>query len=624
MRHHKRYQHIRHLACTGTLGLLLAACGSDGTTPAQSPTTTSVSGVAATGAPITSGNIVLHCQNNWNEGTTTDNDGKWSMIVPSANLPCAVKASNSGGSEIYYSFTVGTGSAIVTNVTPLTSLALARANGATVDDTWFNALNDGGRLALSTGLSAAITALGTALNTQSYTLPANFNPFAASFTATTGNDYDDLLEELKAAISAAATDFTALLANFAAGTGLPASVAVPPSSGSATASGTLTTGNILSPNLSPNTDGFSVAVDYESITYTFLADDIVNNISYNHDLSIETDLNGNISNLTYRDGRLLGNKSLVCGSDYGKPCPGVSITPTLASKSVSIAFTNASMTLYNVGTMTTETASFNGTLTGALPSTYVFSTRDLPRSTDGTLNINGSDEAVLSASVGISSAPIPNGVYTVSSTEIRSQSGKLTFTRNTTTPTTGSPTTTDSLTYLKAGGVGANDLYQCDNCVTAMTVTESGGFTSIKFQDVVMKSFGTGADITLNNTLSIGSTSGSLTAGADSLTFNDSSVYSEGATVTYRFTTPTNTSVVTIDLKQGTSTAAMISVQHGGKLYTCYEQAQPILGAPACGSGITMSVDRRTLTLTGISLNSGKFGGNLPLSISGALTSQGI
>lgn len=219
---------ILSAACLLGGSLLLAACGSDdsttstssgGTPPAAS--TSTVSGVAATGAPIAGGSIVLHCQNSWNEGTTTNSNGEWSMVVPSANLPCAIKASTAGaGSQSFYSFTTGSGSSIVTNITPLTSLALAKT-GFTPNDAWFNALNNAGLQSLASNIAAAVTALQSALQTAGYTLPAGFNPFSVAFTATAGNGYDDLLEEIKAALADASTDLPTLLASFASGGSLP-------------------------------------------------------------------------------------------------------------------------------------------------------------------------------------------------------------------------------------------------------------------------------------------------------------------------------------------------------------------------------------------------------------------
>lgn len=223
-----KYAKTLKRATTGALiasGLLLSACGSDssntssgGSTPAS--TSSTVSGVAATGAPLAGGSIVLHCQNSWNEGATADSNGAWSIAVPSANLPCAVKATPAGGGQSYYSFTLSSGSSVVTNVTPLTSLALAKT-GITPDDAWFNALNDGGRQALATSIASAITALKTALDNAGYTLPSGFNPFNVTFTASAGNAYDDLLEAIKAALADASTDLPTLLASVASGGNLP-------------------------------------------------------------------------------------------------------------------------------------------------------------------------------------------------------------------------------------------------------------------------------------------------------------------------------------------------------------------------------------------------------------------
>lgn len=387
--------------------------------------------------------------------------------------------------------------------------------------------------------------------------------------------------------------------------------------GNATASGSITTSNANSPDFSPQADGFSVEVSAEKIIYTFIA----TSTGGNHDLSVETDLGDNIKALTYRDGNRLGSmKSLVCGSNYSKPCAGITITSVPASKSATITFADTSVTLRDSVTMTTETAIFNGSLTGTLPAGYALSTSDLPRSTDGTLNIDGSNNPVLSTDTSFSSHTIPAGLYTVTGIEMRTRNGKLSLSK--TVNPAGSPTTTYSLIYTESG-----TSYLCQNCEAALAVTESGGFKQIKLQDAVMKAPLSSATITLNNTIIIGSTSGTLSSSQipEGFTPLISSVYSKGDLLTYRFSGDNNAQTMTIELKQGTNTPAMISVQSGGKLYTCYETAQPILGTPACGGSITISTDRRTLTLGNISLNSGKFAGNSGLIITSAtLTNQGL
>ncbi|MGH8491747.1 MAG: hypothetical protein ACRERR_01385 [Moraxellaceae bacterium] len=623
-------------ACLIGSSLLLAACGSsdDSSTSSAAPTATSstVSGVAATGAAIAGGSIVLHCQNNWNEGTTTNSNGEWSILVPTANLPCAIKASNSGASESYYSFTVGSGSTIVTNVSPLTSLALANATGATVDDAWFNALNDSGRQALTTGLPAAITALGAALSAQSYALPASFNPFTATFTAAAGDDYDDLLEQLKAAIAASGTDFAALLADFAAGASLPAPAdnTETPSGGATTASGSITSSNSSSPDFTPQSDGFGIEVDYESITYTFKTTRLVGSASYTHSITIETDVRKNITELTYVDGSRLGvSSSIVCGINYGKPCSGITITATPASKSVTVTFSDATLALRTGATLGADTI-FNGSLTGTMPAAAAFSISDLPRATTGTPTINNISEAIISTKLGMSSSAIPNGIYTVTTIEMLTAEGSFTLSRNRTIPNTGTATEVRTLLYQKAGVAGGNSIYSCANTnCSGLTLLEEDGTLSIQLNAISFENYGSLPALTINGTITIGASSGSLTSSAEGIfTPADSSISSTDGVLEYRFNSIGNVStdnilVVTVSVRGNVLSGVSVSAK-GGKLYTCTENGEAFLGWPACGGSIVLSNGRRTLTLSEVNLNTGKYSGNLALTLSGTLTNQGL
>lgn len=186
--------------------LLLAACGSSDS-GSSSNGTTSISGSAATGAAMTSGTVELSCKNGLKKsGIAISASGVWSTTIPTANLPCAVKASD--GTNTYYSFTVGNGSSIVSNVTPLTTLALAQILGATpaslfatLSATDLAKLND-------SAINTAISALNTAL--ADYALPAGFNPVTSPLTAATttqgGNAYDGLLDQFNAALGATTLD----------------------------------------------------------------------------------------------------------------------------------------------------------------------------------------------------------------------------------------------------------------------------------------------------------------------------------------------------------------------------------------------------------------------------------
>lgn len=198
------FQDVTRPALLICISAMLSACGGGGSSGKEGasgdPSNTTVSGAAATGAAMPNASIELRCKNNWTGNTTTNAAGQWSQVVPSENLPCAVKAYD--GSQTFYSFTTGSGATVTSNVTPLTSLALAKT-GTLPDDAWFNALTDDGLQSFSDNLASAISSLISALEQRGYVLPAGFNPLTTLLTPATenqlGNDHDQLLDELKTA-----------------------------------------------------------------------------------------------------------------------------------------------------------------------------------------------------------------------------------------------------------------------------------------------------------------------------------------------------------------------------------------------------------------------------------------
>lgn len=195
--------------------LMLAACGNDDDKTGAGSTT--ITGTAATGAPMSGADIQLLCLNNGTASTTANTLGNFTVRVPTVNLPCAISATPAGGGQSYFSLTSGSGN-VTTNVSPLTSLALALA-GITPDPTWFAALDNTELQALAAALNAVVSGLNTALS--GYGLPANFNPFSSPLLAATsgqaGNDYDRLLEQLQAALNDADQSFASLLASASSG-----------------------------------------------------------------------------------------------------------------------------------------------------------------------------------------------------------------------------------------------------------------------------------------------------------------------------------------------------------------------------------------------------------------------
>ena len=108
----------------------LVACGggsgSDGTT--SSPMT--FAGTAASGAAIAGGTVDIKCAAG--TGTaTTGTDGKYTLTLDEATLPCALQVTAADGTA-YRSVQAGTGAggSFTVNITPLTELLVARLAGA--------------------------------------------------------------------------------------------------------------------------------------------------------------------------------------------------------------------------------------------------------------------------------------------------------------------------------------------------------------------------------------------------------------------------------------------------------------------------------------------------------------
>lgn len=196
--------------------VLLVACSDDDPPAGASSGTTGITGTAATGLAMAGATIELRCTGGLNRtGITADGSGNWSTSVPTANLPCVVKAADD--THTYYSFTVGSGSSLVVNVTPLTTLALARIL-LTDPNGLFATLADGDLADLnSTVINDVIAALNAAL--AGYALPSGFNPVTTLLVAATGsqdgNHYDNLLEQFNDALGA--TTLASLISGAATG-----------------------------------------------------------------------------------------------------------------------------------------------------------------------------------------------------------------------------------------------------------------------------------------------------------------------------------------------------------------------------------------------------------------------
>ncbi len=215
--------HMSHAVLSACLILLAAGCGpgkaenngNNGTT-----TPTSLTGVAATGAPIGGAQVEAVCENGAVATTaTTAADGSYELAVDAGAAPCALRVTS--GTTVFYSFTTTTtGTA---NITPLTDLVMGRAFQAisAVDAVWFAAPSDWSNLAQQ--VEAALQALKTALEAAGFELPPNFQPFTAAFDAQSGDPYDDLLVSIATSIGLddGVADYAALRLLFTASQPLP-------------------------------------------------------------------------------------------------------------------------------------------------------------------------------------------------------------------------------------------------------------------------------------------------------------------------------------------------------------------------------------------------------------------
>ncbi len=217
-------RHARLLTPALLCALVLAGCDSDSTPTTAEPATT-LSGTAATGAPLAGAGLVIRCGSGVSRTTTTSGTGSFSVSVPTSSLPCALRATPAGGGTALHAVTTGSGGSLTVNVTPLTDLIAALSVNTVASQalaTWFD--NPTNLAGISAGLATAQTTLQSALTTAGYALPSPFapidTPFSADFTV---DEYDRLLEAIAAGMSGAAVDYDALLADLIDGTpALPA------------------------------------------------------------------------------------------------------------------------------------------------------------------------------------------------------------------------------------------------------------------------------------------------------------------------------------------------------------------------------------------------------------------
>jgi hypothetical protein len=159
---------------------LLAGCGGGG----SSSSTTKVSGVAATGTPIT-GTVYLKDSSNPAKALsqTINSDGSFSFDVSGMTAPFILKATGTANGQSYtlYSFAGSTGTA---NINPLSHLAVVQANGGADPATVYGAPASAKMEAIKAALANATSNIQTlfALALRDYGV-ANVNFISDTYVA---------------------------------------------------------------------------------------------------------------------------------------------------------------------------------------------------------------------------------------------------------------------------------------------------------------------------------------------------------------------------------------------------------------------------------------------------------
>lgn len=191
----------------------LVGCGGGSSAiSTTTPSTGTLSGTAAVGAPIVGGTVAITCASGpAPSGGSTSSTGGWSATLATQTLPCGVQVSGgsingAANSQTYQSIAYALGTV---NITPLTSLIVANLTGSTspLAQSQLAALNPAAvNTAVSTALSNVTTALGAT------TMLGSNHPITTAFTPASGNVMDDVLSAMASAISNIGLSFSNLMA----------------------------------------------------------------------------------------------------------------------------------------------------------------------------------------------------------------------------------------------------------------------------------------------------------------------------------------------------------------------------------------------------------------------------
>jgi hypothetical protein len=534
-------------------------------------------------------------------GTYTDETTHAATTVPSGSLLRSFVPTTAGASSAY--------------LTPLTTLAVNAALAG-------NQLNAAGvaqsntALLSSFRLDAALDLLRTAPVVDGTPNAYGLALQAISHMLSNGTTLAELLSSSQPNAFA-----SAFLASYTAvGGTVPTEPPVTPPvtpgtpAGTPSASGTLTvTGSSVS-SFSADPTGFQVTVEDTTTKYRFekavtftLGGQTATSTAYVELTRSYNAPGGALSNsvvaILLDPATSLRGAQLVCTTG-AKDC-GVSIeTPAGATHPVTLNFNE----------ITVGGIKLNGQLTGEAPGA-AWSIAELPRTTDGVVNISGTNATVVTGAVSTGSGPGGS----VRSTTLYLAGGGIMSLVNNFAPDGVTPTGIGA-SYLPPGGSPG---FCSQNCAFTVTPTETGTI-------VALNGLNLGANMVFNNTIFLGKTQGTLsTSSLGSFTPIDDRMKSINGTREIVFSvlgTSAQAGISMVVVKtRGTSVIQVsVSTGIGAGVYQCFETEAAFIGVPACSGG-TVSANGRVVTLNNLTVGGGTTSSTRVTSVlNGTLTARGF
>ena len=211
-----------HKPVLSTLALaaaaLLAACGGGGSSDPGTPmpvvpASLTLTGTAATGAALANRPVEAKCASGTSAAVataTTEADGKYTVIITGGALPCVLRVTAVDG-NVLHSLATGTGATAAANITLASELVVAHLVGGPAAGAYgsFDAAS-----ITDAKVQAALTAVGEMLKSAGVDVTAIGNlltaPLVAANGSTAGNDFDKVLDALKAKLVATGTTLATL------------------------------------------------------------------------------------------------------------------------------------------------------------------------------------------------------------------------------------------------------------------------------------------------------------------------------------------------------------------------------------------------------------------------------